>query len=99
MKHISYSELKIWAQCPFKHKLIYVDKIREFIGNEYTAFGRALHALCENILAGNLEDDQHDDFFDISTIPVKKPPFIRPPLVLHLEQRGFPYVKSLCTFT
>ena len=33
--HISYSELKIWAQCPYKHKLMYIDKIKGFIGNEY----------------------------------------------------------------
>lgn len=65
MKHISYSELKIWAQCPFKHKLIYIDKLKEFIGNEYTAFGRAIHALCENILAENVPEEAHDIFFDV----------------------------------
>ena len=39
MTHISFSELKIWAECPFKHKLMYIDKIVKFEGNEFTAFG------------------------------------------------------------
>ena len=63
MKHISYSELKTWAECPHKHKLNYIDKIRKFVGNEYTAFGRSLHALCENAIQGTLDESDYDDFF------------------------------------
>ena len=47
MSHISYSELKDWKFCPFYHKLTRVDKIDGFTGNEYTAFGSALHSVCE----------------------------------------------------
>ena len=47
MSHISFSELKTWDECPFKHKLVYIDKIKEFKGNEYTAFGTAIHYVCE----------------------------------------------------
>ena len=64
MKHISYSELKIWAECPYKHKLNYVDKLRKFIGNEYTAFGRSLHSLCEHMVQETLPEEQYDDFFE-----------------------------------
>ena len=39
-QHISYSELKMWADCPRKHKLVYIDKLKGFTGNEYTAFGK-----------------------------------------------------------
>ena len=46
-KKISFSELKIWNECPFKHKLVYVDGIKKFKGNEYTAFGTAVHYVCE----------------------------------------------------
>jgi ATP-dependent exoDNAse (exonuclease V) beta subunit len=46
-KKISFSELKIWNECPFKHKLNYVDGIKSFTGNEYTAFGTAVHYVCE----------------------------------------------------
>tara|TARA_X000001388_G_scaffold33499_1_gene23560 strand:+ start:99 stop:857 length:759 start_codon:yes stop_codon:yes gene_type:complete len=64
MKHISYSELKIWAECPFKHKLMYIDRIKGFVGNEYTAFGRALHELCENTIYGKIDDEE--DFFNLA---------------------------------
>ena len=45
--HISYSELKTWLECPHKHKLNYIDRLKKFTGNEYTAFGKALHEVCE----------------------------------------------------
>jgi len=64
VKHISYSELKIWAECPFKHKLLYIDKLRKFQGNEYTAFGRSLHSLCESMLQDDLREEDYDDFFE-----------------------------------
>ncbi len=46
-KHISFSEMKIWNECAFKHKLVYIDEIKKFLGNEYTAFGTAVHHVCE----------------------------------------------------
>jgi len=63
-KHISYSELKIWSECAFKHKLVYIDKIKKFIGNEFTAFGKAIHAVCELTAKGELPDDEQEQFFD-----------------------------------
>jgi len=50
MPHISFSELRNWKHCPFYHKLTYIDKIDGFVGNEYTAFGRAIHDSCEKLL-------------------------------------------------
>jgi ATP-dependent exoDNAse (exonuclease V) beta subunit len=50
MSHISFSELKEWTVCPWKHKLNYIDKVRQFKGNEYTAFGTALHTICEKLV-------------------------------------------------
>jgi len=47
MSHISFSELKLWSECPFKHKLVYIDKLKGFEGNIYTAFGTAIHASSE----------------------------------------------------
>ena len=47
MSHISFSELKNWNFCPFYHKLTYIDKLKGFLGNEYTAFGTAIHDVCE----------------------------------------------------
>ena len=58
--HISYSELKEWGACPFKHKLLHIDDLRKFKGNEYTAFGTAIHTVCEKKL---LQEDMSEDFF------------------------------------
>jgi hypothetical protein len=60
MAHISFSELKDWVHCAFYHKLTRVDKIDGFTGNEYTAFGSALHSVCEKKL---LNEEVEDDFF------------------------------------
>jgi len=53
VSHISFSELKIWNECAYKHKLVYLDKIKEFKGNEYTAFGKAIHDTCEKMVLSN----------------------------------------------
>jgi CRISPR/Cas system-associated exonuclease Cas4 (RecB family) len=50
LTHISYSELKNWEFCPFYHKLTYIDGNKIFKGNEYTAFGTAIHNICEKKL-------------------------------------------------
>ena len=56
---ISFSELKVWNECPFKHKLVYIDEIDKFKGNEYTAFGTAIHLVCENkVLDGSIEEEK-----------------------------------------
>lgn len=47
---ISFSELKIWNECAYKHKLVYIDKLPGFKGNEYTAFGTAIHSVCERLV-------------------------------------------------
>lgn len=47
VKRISFSELKNWKECAYRHKLIYIDKLPHFEGNEYTAFGTAIHLACE----------------------------------------------------
>ena len=60
MSHISYSELKDWKFCPFYHKLTRVDKIDGFKGNAYTAFGTAMHTVCEKKL---LQEEVGDEFF------------------------------------
>ena len=61
MPHISFSELKNWAFCPFYHKLTYIDKLKGFAGNEYTAFGTAIHTICENKLL-NKSVDSYEEF-------------------------------------
>jgi len=63
LPHISYSELKNWVQCPFYHKLVNIQKIKGFKGNEYTAFGTAIHNVCEKKL---LKEQINDEEFFVS---------------------------------
>ena len=67
-KHISFSELKTWAECPFKHKLTYIDKIKGFTGNAFTAFGTAIHSVCEYIAKGELDPIDYDEHFDLACL-------------------------------
>lgn len=53
VRRISFSELKNFTECSYRHKLIYTDKLPYFSGNEYTAFGTAIHAVCEEIVPDN----------------------------------------------
>jgi predicted RecB family nuclease len=62
-QHISFSELKIWKDCPHKRKLIYEDKVKGFQGNIYTAFGTAVHLACEKGFTDSLEPQQRQDVF------------------------------------
>mgnify|MGYP003125119690 FL=1 len=62
-EHISFSELKTWNECAYKHKLSYIDEVKKFIGNEYTAFGKAIHDTCEQSLITEGPIDQKN-FFD-----------------------------------
>tara|TARA_R110000751_G_scaffold275352_3_gene376221 strand:- start:2234 stop:3016 length:783 start_codon:yes stop_codon:yes gene_type:complete len=62
-EHISYSELKDWAQCPHYHKKAWIEKVSRFEGNEYTAFGSAIHDVCEKKLLK--EDIDETEIFQL----------------------------------
>jgi len=58
-EHISYSELKDWAKCPHYHKKAWVERVAPFEGNEYTAFGSAIHDVCEKkLLKENIDEKE-----------------------------------------
>lgn len=61
MSYISYSALKDWNFCAWYHKLTRIDKIGGFKGNAYTAFGNAIHDVCEKKLLK--EEVEDNDFF------------------------------------
>ena len=48
--HISFSEVKEWAECSYRHKLHHVDKIGENLPGVHMDFGTAMHSACENFL-------------------------------------------------
>lgn len=64
MSHISFSELKVWNECPHKHKLQYINKEKVFTSTEYTCFGTAMHETCEKSLLKEIREDQHDEYFE-----------------------------------
>jgi len=89
MPHISYSELKIWAECPFKHKLMYIDKIKGFIGNEYTAFGGAIHSLCEQAIVGEIDQYEYQEYFQTAfREELKKIEVTKPSLVMDMLEQA-----------
>ena len=57
-EHISFSELKDWSMCPHYHKKSWIEKVAPFEGNEYTAFGSAIHDVCEKKLLKEDIDEQ-----------------------------------------
>jgi len=56
LAHISYSELRNWTECSWRHKLMYLDKIETFQGTEHTCFGTAVHETIENMLLGKIQE-------------------------------------------
>lgn len=48
--HISFSEYSVHAECSFRHKLQYVDKVLPFDGSIYTEYGRSIHDAIETFL-------------------------------------------------
>jgi hypothetical protein len=50
--HVSFSEVKAWAECPFRHYLMYVEKINTYNDNPYADFGTEIHNAIEGFLKG-----------------------------------------------
>ena len=48
--HVSFSEIKNWKECAYRHKLTYIDKIDMFEPSPYLDFGTAVHEGCETLL-------------------------------------------------
>ena len=56
-----FSEVKTWKECPYRHKLVYIDKIDVFKPSPYLDFGTTVHSGCETILeSGNLDKKKLD---------------------------------------
>lgn len=48
--HVSYSEIRAWKECAWRHKLVYVDKIDLFKPSPNIDFGTYVHSECEEYL-------------------------------------------------
>jgi hypothetical protein len=49
-EHISYSEVRQWKECPWRHKLLYIDKLRTFEESPHLHYGTIIHDACEHFL-------------------------------------------------
>ena len=54
--HISFSELKQWRECSWRHKLIYIDKLQTFEESPHLHYGTILHDACELYLKEKVID-------------------------------------------
>jgi hypothetical protein len=48
--HVSFSEVKTWKECGWRHKLVHIDKIAADPPTVHTDFGKIVHAQCEQYL-------------------------------------------------
>ena len=54
--HVSFSEVKAWAECPFRHHLMYIEGINTYADNPYADFGTIVHDAVEGFLNGKQID-------------------------------------------
>ena len=48
--HVSFSEIKCWKECAYRHKLLHIDKLDIFEPSPYLDFGTAVHEGCETYI-------------------------------------------------
>ena len=48
--HVSFSEVKCWKECSYRHKLIHIDKIDISEPSPFLYFGTAVHSGCESLI-------------------------------------------------
>ena len=49
-EHVSFSEIKCWKECSYRHKLSHIDKVDIFEPSPYLDFGTTVHEGCETLL-------------------------------------------------
>lgn len=54
--HVSFSEVKSWKECGWRHKLIHIDKMPGDPPSVHTDFGKIVHSQCESFLKSRTMD-------------------------------------------
>lgn len=49
-EHVSYSEIRQWKECSWRHKLLYIDKLTSFEESPHLHYGTIIHDACEHFL-------------------------------------------------
>ena len=99
MPHVSFSALKNWDFCPFYHKLTYIDRIKLFQGNVYTAFGTALHETCEKLTLNESVDYESifKQSFKDELNKLKDIPEEHAPMILDMKVQGLELASMILT--
>lgn len=72
-EHVSYSEVKQWKDCPWRHKLLYIDKIGTFEESPHLHYGTIMH-------------DEIDSFAKCKKIDIEK---VKKKIVDAWDEHGF----------
>ena len=54
----SFSEIKCWKECSYRHKLMHIDKVDMFEPSPFLDFGTAVHEGCETYLKSKTIDKE-----------------------------------------
>ena len=49
-EHVSYSEVRQWKECGWRHKLLYIDRLSTFEESPHLHYGTIIHDACEHYL-------------------------------------------------
>jgi len=94
-KHTSFSEVKTWKECSWRHKLSHIDKIDEFDQpSPYLYFGTCVHEGAESILNGKKID--REKLISVLTAAWEEHGFEKPEW--YLEQPGWYKHEPLSTW-
>lgn len=62
-RHISFSELRDWQECSYRHKIKFVDGINPRDSSPFLDFGTAVHESCEDFIkTGVMKPELSEDF-------------------------------------
>ena len=77
-EHVSYSEIRQWKECPWRHKLLYIDKLSTFEESPHLHYGTIIHDGCEHFLkTKELKDRGRDlDIQDLNHYAETRPSYI-----------------------
>jgi len=56
--HVSYSEVRAWKECAYRHRLLYIDKIGVDEPSPYLSYGTAVHDGIESFLKSGKMDKE-----------------------------------------
>ena len=71
--HVSFSEVNVWNECSWRHKLQYVDKLEEEGGSEHLVYGSEIHSALEEMVL-NLKNSSFywEDRVELAQLKIKE---------------------------